>query len=290
MEKGLEPTLDDGRATAAGVASLGRATRLAVDGVDLEVFEGGEGPPLVALHGLLELPRWQAYHELLAQRFHVIAPSHPGFGGSSRPAWMESVDDLAYFYLDVLEQLDLGPVHLVGHSFGAWIAAEAAVRCSHLLSKLVLVDAVGLRPVQDPFGPPGGYIADWLVLEPEDLRARAWHSPDSGHRLKLPGEEGTTDAELTELIHNREAATVYGWRPFFYSPRLQPWLHRVRVPTLVVWGEHDGVVPRAVGETYANSIPGARFLIQPDTAHLPHLERPDAFVQIVGDFLAQSPR
>jgi len=260
--------------------------RLTLDDVDLEYYEAGSGPPLISLHGMLELPRWQDYHQALAQRFRVIAPSHPGFGSSSRPNWMEGIDDLAYFYLDLIDHLKLDQVRLLGHSFGAWLAAEVAIRDPGSIAKLVLVDAVGIRPSDDPVGPPGGWIADWLVLEPEALRAKAWHDSSTGDRLKLPAEEATSEAELMEIMANRRAATVFGWRPFFYNPRLRQWLHRIKAPTLVVWGEHDGVVPRAVGQAYADGIPGARLVTMPGSAHLPHLEQPEEFARLAGDFLA----
>ncbi len=266
---------------------MAAAKHLQLDGVDLEYFEAGGGPVLLALHGFLEMPGWYDFHERLAGRFRVIAPSHPGFGGSTRPEWMISIDDLALLYLDVLDRLGIERAHLVGHSLGGWIAAELAVRCSHRLAKLVLADAAGLPAPGGPVRPAGGSIADWLVLEPEDLRAKAWHDTSTGSRLKLPGEEATTEEELIAILRNREAATVYGWKPFFYSPRLGHWLHRVSVPTLVVWGEHDGVVPRAIGEAYAREIPGARLEIVPATAHLPHLERPQEFSKLVADFLAE---
>ena len=259
---------------------------LQLDGVDLELFEDGDGPPLLTLHGVLDLPGWHEYHQQLARHFHVLAPSHPGFGGSSRPDWLDSVDDLAYLYLDLIESLQLGPASVVGASFGGWVAAELAIRCPAAVRRLVLADAMGIRPVEEAAGRPGGYIADWLVLEPDALRALAWQDPSTGGRLKLPGEEATSDEELAAIIANRVSATVYGWRPFFYNPRLLRWLKRISVPTLVVWGRHDGVVPLSAAEAYAGGIPGARLEIMDRAAHLPHLERPDEFSRLAGDFLS----
>jgi pimeloyl-ACP methyl ester carboxylesterase len=263
----------------------GTRRRLAVNDAELELYEGGEGPPLLALHGFLESPGWTECHGLLAERYRVLAPSHPGFAGSSRPTWLQTVDDLAYFYLDVVEALGLQQHHLLGHSLGGWIAAEMAVRCSHGLEKLVLVDAVGLRTLPTPVGPAGGSIADWLVLEPAALRSLAWREPATANTLKLPGDPGLTEEELVGVLRNRETASLYGWKPFFYNPQLDHWLHRVKASTLVVWGEHDGVVPLSVGEAYARAIPDARLEILPATAHLPHLEQPRAFADAVLGFL-----
>ncbi len=269
----------------ANAPTAARLRRLTVSGVDLELYEGGEGPPLLVLHGFLELPVWAEHHDLLARRYRVLAPSLPGYGGSPRPPWLESIGDLADLGLDLLDALGLDGVSLLGHSLGGWMAAEMAVRCSHSLRKLVLVDAVGVR-CGGPVARAGGYIADWLALDPQQLRPLAWHDPATGDRLKLPGEPATSDSELTTIIAGREAATVYGWKPFFFNPRLPQWLHRIRVPALVVWGEHDGIVPREAGEAYAAGIPDARFVTVPNSAHLPHLEQPAAFARLVTDFLA----
>ena len=259
---------------------------LEVGVVDLELLEAGEGRPLLYLHGFLEPAGWSEHLELFARGYRVLAPAHPGFAGSSRPEWMESVEDLAYLYLDLIARLDLRDVSVLGHSLGGWVAAELAVRCSHAIGRLVLVDAVGLRTLPTPAGPAGGSIADWLALDPATVRRLAWH--DEGAMpcpLELPGDPDLSEETLVRLFQDREAASRYGWKPFFHNPRLAPWLHRVSAPTLVVWGEHDGIVPRNVGQAYAEAIPDARFELVPAAGHLPHLERPRAFVELVRAFL-----
>ena len=254
--------------------------------VDLELLEAGEGHPLVYLHGFLEPGGWAEHLELLARDYRVLAPAHPGFAGSSRPDWMESVEDLAYLYLEFIERLDSREVRVVGHSLGGWVAAELAVRCSHAINRLVLVDAVGLRTLPDPAGPAGGSIADWLVLDSTTVRGLAWHDEAAAPcPLELPGDPGLGEEALVRIFQDREAASHYGWRPFFHNPRLSRWLHRVRAPTLVVWGEHDGIVPRSVGQAYSDCIPDARLEIVAAAGHLPHLERPRAFVDLVREFL-----
>ena len=259
---------------------------LRVGEVDLELFEAGEGHPLLYLHGFLEPVGWAEHLELFARNHRVLVPVHPGFAGSSRPAWMESVEDLAYLYLDVIDRLDLRDVHVVGHSLGGWIAAELAVRSSRRISRLVLVDAVGLRTLPGPAGPAGGSIADWLVLDPATVRRLAWHDQEAAPcPLELPGDPGLSEETLVRVFQDREAASHYGWKPFFHNPRLSRWLHRVHAPTLVVWGEHDGIVPRSVGQAYSDCIPDARLEIVAAAGHLPHLERPRAFVDLVRAFL-----
>jgi pimeloyl-ACP methyl ester carboxylesterase len=119
--------------------------KIAVRGLQLEVVHRGTGPLLLLLHGAGGIDPSAAFLELLARHFEVVAPSHPGFGNSPLPDLFDSVDDLAYVYLDLLEQFDLRDVTLAGFSLGGWIAAEVAVRCAHRLSRLILVGPVGIK-------------------------------------------------------------------------------------------------------------------------------------------------
>lgn len=254
----------------------------------LEITESGTGTPLIVLHGFLESRRWGTFHDLLARSYRVIAPTHPGFGTSTRPKWLQSVGDLAYFYLDLIKQLDLRDIVLVGTSLGGWIAAEIAIRSCGAIAKLVLIDAVGLRTLPTPRGPAGGSIADWLVLQPDKVRPLAVYDGLSRDDLRLPGEPGLSQEELEAIFRDREAASVYGWSPFFFNPQLPHWLHRIDVPTLVVWGERDGIVPRAVGEAYAAGIPGAQLQILPKAAHLPLLEQPAELAALIKPFLSEA--
>src|SRR5919198_365507 len=154
------------------VDAAARASTRTVAGVELEVFSGGRGEPLLVLHDYEFLNGWWPFMDALAERFGVLAPSHPGFGRSSLPPDFDSVDDLAYLYLDLLEAQGEA-VTLVGTGLGGWIAAEVAVRCSHRIRRLVLVDAVGIK-VSDR---TTADIADTFVVGPEQLLEWAWHDP-----------------------------------------------------------------------------------------------------------------
>ena len=99
-------------------------TKLAVRGCNITVMRGGAGRPLLFLHGAGGAGTWLPYMADLAARHDVIVPEHPGFGASDTPDWLDTIPDLANFYLDVLDQLDLKNVDLVGHSLGGWIAAD----------------------------------------------------------------------------------------------------------------------------------------------------------------------
>jgi pimeloyl-ACP methyl ester carboxylesterase len=213
----------------------------------------------------------------------VVAPSHPGFGGSSLPEDFESVDDLTYVYLDWLGEL--GPVHLVGAGFGGWIAAEMAVRCSHNLRSLTLVDALGIkvgdRTTSD--------IKDMFVLSSLEVVEACWHDIELGERLMPLPVAGINENALTRLLSDRRTAALLGWNPFMHNPKLRARLRYLDVPTLVVWGESDRLVTPDYGRAYADAIPGARFSQIEDAGHYAYLERPTQFVQTLEAFLSQVP-
>jgi len=264
-------------------AVSGQEERRSVDGVTLQVFCGGQGSTLLVLHDCEVMTEWQPYHTALATRFTVLAPSHPGFGASERSDTIDSIDDLAYLYLDFIASLGPHPVDVLGLGMGGWIAAEMAVRCSHQLRRLVLANAVGIKVS----GRTAVDIMETFILSREQLLEVGWHDPALGaERMKLPGASGLADEELLTLIRNREAAARLTWRPFMHNPALRRWLHRITVPTLVLWGESDRIVRPDYGRTFQHAIPGAQFQLIPASGHYPYLERPDAFVAAVTTFLS----
>jgi pimeloyl-ACP methyl ester carboxylesterase len=256
--------------------------RRTVDGVTLQVFRGGYGPTLLVLHDCEVMTEWQPYHAALASRFTVVAPSHPGFGGSERPEGIDSIDDLAYLYLDFIADLGPQPVDVLGLGMGGWIAAEMAVRCSHRLRRLVLADAVGIKVS----GRTEVDIVETFILSREQLLEVGWHDSALGaERMRLPGTPGLADDELLTLIRNREAAASLTWKPFMHNPALRRRLHRIAVPTLVLWGESDRIVLPDYGRAFQQAIPGAQFQLMAAAGHYPYLEQPDAFVAAATTFL-----
>ena len=264
-------------------AISGQEERRTVDGVTLQVLQGGQGPHLLVLHDCEVMTAWQPYHAALATRFTVLAPSHPGFGASERPETIEGIDDLAYLYLDFIAGLGSQQVDVLGLGLGGWIAAEMAVRCSHALRHLVLADSVGIKVS----GRTEVDIVETFILNREQLLEVGWHDAVLGaERMQLPGTPGLPDGELLTLISNREAAVRYTWKPFMHNPALRRWLHRITVPTLVLWGESDHIVRPDYGRAFQQAIPGAQFQLIPAAGHYPYLEQPEAFVASVRSFLS----
>ncbi len=252
-----------------------------VDGVKLPCWVAGDGPPLLILHGADGGDGLLPFHDGLASRFRVLAPSLPGFGQTELPVWMDSVDDMAYFSLDLVEALGLNPVNVLGIGFGGWVAAEMAVRCQDRLRRLVLADALGIkisdRETRD--------IADIFTLTPEEAVRLLWYDPQAAEGVKLPGTPGLTEEEMMPVLRARQTINLLGWKPFMHNVKLRRRLGRIKLPTLVLWGEADGVVSPEYGRAYHQAIPGSRFQIISRAGHYPHRERPDAFVRSVTAFL-----
>jgi pimeloyl-ACP methyl ester carboxylesterase len=258
-------------------ASAGVADRMAVRGIELEVVRRGAGRPVLLLHGMQTVDPRAPFVGLLAERAEVIAPSHPGFGGSPRPDGFETVYDLVRLYLDVLEALGHERVTLVGFSFGGWLAAEIAVTCCHRIDRLVLVDALGIRLGDRETVD----IVDVFNTSPAEVQRRSWHDPARW----APDYDAMTDAELVVRAHNWDALSLYGWHPYMHNPRLAYWLRRIAVPTLVLWGASDGIVTPDYGRAYAGLIPGARFALIEQAGHHPEIEPPEEFARHVLEFL-----
>jgi pimeloyl-ACP methyl ester carboxylesterase len=252
--------------------------RLAVRGIDLEVLRRGAGPPILLLHGLHTVAPDAPFLDLLTAHHEVIAPSHPGFGHSPRPADFDTVYDLVHLYLDLLETLTHGKLTLLGLSFGGWLAAEIAAACCHRLERLILVDPLGIklgdRESRD--------ILDLFNTAPAEVQRRSWHDP-----AKWPIDfNAMSDDAIVVHARNRDALCLYGWQPFMYNPRLPRWLSRIAVPTLVLWGASDGVVTPDYGRGYCGLIPGAKFELIEQAGHHPEIEQPSVFVDRVRAFLA----
>ena len=254
---------------------------LSVAGTTLEVEERGDGRALVFLHAGEGLEPGRPWLELLAKRYRVIAPHHPGYGTSPLiDGGAGGVDDLAYLYLDLSRALELRDAVLVGACLGGWIAAEMMVRTRGPFARLVLAAPLGIklgdRTTRD--------IADMHAMKRIDYLKRAWADPAKGDVdfTKLP------DAELAAIARGREAFALYGWKPYMHNPRLKRWLHRIEVPTLLLWGADDGIVTPAYGEGWRQAIAGARLEVIANAGHFPHWEQPEELVERVCAFVGKS--
>jgi len=247
---------------------------ITVDGATIRLLRGGSGTPIVFLHGAGGHTGWMGFLDELSRRFAVFAPEHPGFGQSDDPPWLDGVGDLAYFYLDVLKTLDLERVHLIGTSLGGWIAAELAVRDTARLASLTLVGAVGITA-------DGETIPDIFRMPVEENLRRFY--ADQERAARRVGDMAKVNMEL--VAKSRATVMRLAYRPRFYNPDLGKWLHRINVPTLLLWGAADGLVPPKFGEAYNALIPGSRLVVLPNAGHAPFDEQRDAFLAAFYGFI-----
>jgi pimeloyl-ACP methyl ester carboxylesterase len=246
----------------------------------LHLLKGGSGPPCLVLHGIEGHEGWLAFHESLAERAMVLAPSHPGYGHTECPAWMASVQHQAVFYNWFVQEAGLDSVDLVGVGVGGWIAAYMAVMCPSQLRHLVLVDATGIRPET-------AEILDVFVLPWREIIERGFY--DSSTSPEYQRIYAATP--IAEFGGIREAGRTMSmrmcFRPYMYDPALPGMLGKVRVPTLIVWGKQDQIVPVECASLYQRAIPGATLRIVDRCGHFAHLEQPEQLASIVSEFVAQ---
>lgn len=251
--------------------------KISVRGCNITLMRGGAGRPLLVLHGAGGAGAWLPYMADLAARHEVLVPEHPGFGASDTPDWLDTVPDLANFYLDFLDQLDIESVDLVGFSLGGWIAAELAVRNTSRLASLTLVDAAGIHV-------KGVEQVDSFLLDDEQRIRAMFH--DSKRADDMVAQALRPELEDVGL-KNRTTTAKLIWQPRGYDPHLQKWLHRIDVPTLIVWGANDRLFPPDYAHAYQRLIPGSQLAIIPECGHLPQIEQRAAFVAALESFLDQ---
>jgi pimeloyl-ACP methyl ester carboxylesterase len=259
----------------------GEAETIDVCGRPTVVMHGGDGPPFVYLHSTLgESARWLPFFESWAKQFTVYAPLHPGFGASGGFDQVDTVEDMAFHYVELFDTLGLGEVVLGGVSLGGWIAAEFAVRWPERVKRLWIADAPGLW-VDDH--PPADLFRD--MVDPRRLRRLVFHEPE-GYMAKMVI---TDDADDERRLAGYQAMTVLArlvWeRP--YDPKLAARLHRVRCPVLLLWGDDDRLIPPAHGEAYKEHLPQAELRLLADCGHLPMFEKEAEFVEAVTQFCRQ---
>jgi pimeloyl-ACP methyl ester carboxylesterase len=252
-----------------------RQSFIEVDGCRTHLRRGGSAEPLLFLHGASGAPAILPFMERLAQRFEVLVPEHPGYGLSGEPEWLDNIHDVAYFYLDFLKSLNLDKTILIGNSLGGWIAMEMAVRDTSRIKALVLVSPAGLSA-------PGVQPADTFLMSPEDQARHLFHDPRLAEaRLAEPA----TPEALDIALKNRHTTARLAWAPRFHDPHLPKWLHRIDVPVQIIWGEQDRILPLAFLETFKKLLPRAEIAVIRNAGHLPHVEKPQEFCDLVTGFV-----
>jgi pimeloyl-ACP methyl ester carboxylesterase len=252
LGNGLEVTIDE-RGDAAGAAGAG-----------VLVLHGGGGPATVA--GLAAA---------LSEHAYVVAPVHPGFDGTPRVPWLDSAADLADAYLDLLEQLGLDEVMVIGNSIGGWVAAEMALRdIQGRVKSMVLLNANGIRPDN------AAQVTDIRGMPPQAIGKLSFYNP-----ALRPDPASMSEEQRATLAANQQTLAVYAAPDFMFAPKLRRRLHRVTVPVLVAWGTEDGIVSADYGRAYAAAFANGSFKAVAEAGHFPQIEQPAAVLGAIGDFV-----
>jgi pimeloyl-ACP methyl ester carboxylesterase len=260
-----------------------REETISVGRIAVHAWIGGQGDPLLVLHGAGGNRGWTRWMEKVAERFTVWAPTHPGFGRSGDADWMEGIDDLARFHLWFIDAAGLGRPHLLGHSIGGWTAAEMAVMSPRSIDKLILVAPVGLKPEK-------GEILDVFYYPPAQLLGMTVHDPKTIPEWDALFGSPPSPEQLEIATRNLEMTARITWKPYMHNPRLAHFLPRVANPARIIWGREDRIVPVECGELYRKALPNATLSVLEKCGHLPPIEQPDAFAKLVLDFLGGDAR
>jgi pimeloyl-ACP methyl ester carboxylesterase len=254
----------------------GQTETLVTRGTRVRVRHAGSGKPVLFLHGAGGWPAWLPFFDRLSQRFAITVPEHPSFGASDDPHWLRDVADLAMYYLDLLDSAYSSPVHVIGHSLGGWTAAEAAIRNTRRVASLTLLAPAGIRV-------KGTAPGDNFIWSPEEaIRNRYYNQSFAEALLQAPSPD---EAQLDIDLQNRVAAVKFGWEPRWFNPALEKWLHRIAVPTHVVWGVQDKILPSAYAPLWGERVTGAQISMVEACGHSPHIEQCDLVTEKVIAFL-----
>jgi len=245
-------------------------------GAKIAYRRGGAGPTMLFLRSGDALPHDEAFIQALTRHYDVIVPDLPGFGASDTPEWFRSVGDLANFCLELITALDLQHTHVAGASTGGWVAAETAIRDCSRMASLTLLAPLGVRATGKTFGDP------FLMKPGDDLRARFFDKTfaDDFLNRQHSKEEGAA------ILKDKYALARIGWAPRFHNPELQRWLHRIRCPIQLIWGEDDIIAPPAMAQAWLEAIPGAKLETISHCGHLPHIEQREQTLALLSRFTA----
>ncbi len=254
-----------------------------VGGTTLAVRREGSGPVVLYLHGHWLARRWLPFHARLAEQVDLVAPDLPGFGESAKPSWLTSREDVVLVLRDLVEHLDAGPVHVVGHGLGAWIAADLAIWAPAQVASLTVLAPFGLRV-------PGEPIADIFIVNPEQYGDTYFGAAGAeGFEDLVPG-TGTPMLpggveEYAQRYGEMGAAAALMWQRR-YDLKLETRLPRLRRPALVIDGAEDRVVPAAHAARWAELTGGRRVTVE-DAGHAVHLQQPERTADAVASFVQE---
>lgn len=248
---------------------------------EAKVKTAGSGPPLVYLHAAGG-PIWDPFVEWLCERHTVYAPHHPGTGDTVRESIyaVDSLWDLVLIYDEILDALDLPTVPVIGTSFGGMMACELAAHRPERISKMVLLDPIGLWRDDAP-------VAPYMLMPPEKLVATLYKhldSPPVQAALQMPSDPKELAVVTADLVWALGATGKFVWP--IPDKGLKKRMHRIKADTLIVWGEDDALISSVYAKEFAARIAKSRIEIIKDCGHVPQVERLETLKPVVAKFLA----
>jgi pimeloyl-ACP methyl ester carboxylesterase len=244
------------------------------------VWRGGSGRPIVFLHGAGGVSPKDPALLRLAEHFEVIAPVHPGFARLADLDDLQDVRDLALYHDDLLEALGLEQATVIGHSFGAMVAAELAAHVPARVKELVLVSAIGLWRDDEP-------VADLLATPAAQLPELMWAHPTSPVAAATATAMADPDADPVEAMIDASRGVTAAMKYLAPIPDrgLARRLYRIRARTLIVWGAQDRLVPASYAKSFASAVGGSRVEVIANAGHLVTYEQLDRYCAVVEEFL-----
>ncbi|HWP47406.1 MAG TPA: alpha/beta hydrolase [Candidatus Limnocylindrales bacterium] len=250
------------------------------DQIQSRIKMAGEGSPLVFLHNAYGLV-WDPFLDSLAQHYTVYAPEHPGTtpGNSEAIRFLDNLWDLVLYYYELFDQLGLQAPAVVGHSFGGMVAAEVAATNPDRVSHLVLISPIGLWRDDTP-------VKNWMSMAPEAVARAVFYDPEgplATRFLSVPDDPQAQVEVQIQRIWTLGCTGKFVWP--IPDKGLKKRLHRIHAPTLIIWGQQDGLVSPVYAREFAHYIAHARVEILDKAAHMPHLEQLTTVSHLIRDFL-----
>ena len=252
--------------------------RVQVAGAEMQMLKGGAGDPLLVLHDEMGQPGWLQLHEELAKHYTVYAPSLPGFGVTDRLDWIMNMRDSATWTIWALEEMGLSNMNVVGFSIGGWLAAEMATQDPSVFRRMALAAPAGILP-------PTGEILDMFLIVSKEFITAGFHNPSAAAEFQQVCPDEPTAEQLEQWETAREESCRLSWRPYMHDRSLPHRLGRLKnLPSLIVWGRNDTIVPPSAGEVYNQSIVGSRLVTLEDCGHRSDVEKSAELAALLREF------
>jgi pimeloyl-ACP methyl ester carboxylesterase len=247
----------------------------------IRLVEGGVGDSLLYLHGEDGFPGWTPFLDRLARHYHVYAPAHPGIAGSQGLEHLDNLWDLVLLYEELAQELGLDPASVIGHSYGGMLAAELAAHRPDKVTRLVLMDSLGLWLDQNP-------VSDFFILTLEERAQSLWYDPESETAKTALEQPQDPEERMESDLSRTEALAAVGKFVWPIPDRgLTKRIHRITMPTLLLWGDSDGMVPLDYGKEFQRLLPSSSLKVIDRCGHSPQEERPNEVLDAVLPFLQQ---